>query len=532
MAISLPIISTFDGKGVSGAISGIQNLGSKLLGLGALVAGAFAVRAIVDFGRESIAAAEAVQVANRRLEAVAKATNVFGKETSAVTKRLIEFAEAQEMIIATDAEVIKGVQAQLLSFKRLSESAGQVGGVFDRVTKAAFDMAAAGFGSAESNAIALGKAFEDPIKGLTALRRSGTIFTEEQQALIKTLVQSGDLLGAQTVILNELETQYGGTAEATGSWATRLQLAFDNVKEAAGASLLPIFEQFAQYLINTVIPVATAFFEDDFPRFLETAKAVGEEFKPAFEAIGDALRSAFNIEEGTGVLQGLLDKVASLPDNPQFIEFLYQMVEGFAALLPDLIKLVPLMLELAEVVVPALVQILPILIPFLTFLAQAFGFVFENVMNVSKAWGDLAAPDGAPLWTSIIVAASPLLIALTKTWNDLAKAIERAYNWWKKWKDSGASMPSGADRFRSSSGGRAEGGPVTSGSMYAVGERGPELFVPSQNGTIIPNNRIGGATYNIVVNAGPMSDGPRVGEAIVAAIKRYERTSGKVFASA
>ena len=103
----------------------------------------------------------------------------------------------------------------------VSASADDAGGAFDRTTMAAFNMAAAGFGSAESNAIALGKAMEDPIKGLTALRRSGTVFTEDQQKLIKSLVETGDVAGAQEVILAELESQYGGVAAATARAATR-----------------------------------------------------------------------------------------------------------------------------------------------------------------------------------------------------------------------------------------------------------------------------------------------------------------------
>jgi hypothetical protein len=38
---------------------------------------------------------------------------------------------------------------------------------------------------------------------------------------------------------------------------------------------------------------------------------------------------------------------------------------------------------------------------------------------------------------------------------------------------------------------RAMGGPVTAGTPYIVGERGPEIVVPGQSGTVIPNNRIG-----------------------------------------
>ena len=54
-------------------------------------------------------------------------------------------------------------------------------------------------------------------------------------------------------------------------------------------------------------------------------------------------------------------------------------------------------------------------------------------------------------------------------------------------------------------GGKAAGGPVSGGTTYMVGERGPELFTPSSSGTIIPNHRLGGSggggsVYNITVN--------------------------------
>ena len=47
--------------------------------------------------------------------------------------------------------------------------------------------------------------------------------------------------------------------------------------------------------------------------------------------------------------------------------------------------------------------------------------------------------------------------------------------------------------------GKANGGPVSGGSPYIVGERGPELFVPSNSGTVVPNNALGG-NVSIVVN--------------------------------
>jgi hypothetical protein len=62
--------------------------------------------------------------------------------------------------------------------------------------------------------------------------------------------------------------------------------------------------------------------------------------------------------------------------------------------------------------------------------------------------------------------------------------------------------------------GRASGGPVSAGSTYMVGERGPELFRPGSNGSIIPNNALGAGGSTLVANVGmmgPMSkaDGTR-----------------------
>jgi phage-related minor tail protein len=52
--------------------------------------------------------------------------------------------------------------------------------------------------------------------------------------------------------------------------------------------------------------------------------------------------------------------------------------------------------------------------------------------------------------------------------------------------------------------GKAAGGPVSGGTPYIVGERGPELFVPSGSGAIVPNHRLadsmGGGQSQVVYN--------------------------------
>jgi hypothetical protein len=528
----IPIAFKSDPRGLKEAESALGGFGKKLAGIGAAVAGAFAVRAVFNFGQEALLAAEGVATANARLEAIAKATQVFGAETNKVTKSLIAFAEAQELVVAVDAEVIKGVQAQLLSFKKLSASAGEVGGVFERVTMAAFDMAAAGFGSAESNAIALGKAFEDPIRGLTALRRSGTVFTEDQQKLIKSLVETGDLLGAQTIILEELETQYGGTAEATANFSDRMALAFDNVKEALGAALLPAFEGFATFFIEEVVPPLVKFFEEDFPRLIEKARPVIEGIMEFFTEVGEGLKQFLDIDADTSLLEGILDKLAALGDNEEFTQFIETVLgifETMAPILGDIVENIGLMAEqLSPLLIGAIEKAMPVLEDFSDIL-DGINYFLQEILDRFVGF-----EDETPKFLNVVDYLVPALALLQRGAELLANAFERAVTAYERFKAIGGVLPSeevtGGRRFA-----RAVGGPVSADRSYLVGERGPEIFTPGAGGFITPNNRLGGSsgpTYNITVNAGMGTNGAQLGEQIVSAIKRYERSSGPVFASA
>jgi TP901 family phage tail tape measure protein len=80
---------------------------------------------------------------------------------------------------------------------------------------------------------------------------------------------------------------------------------------------------------------------------------------------------------------------------------------------------------------------------------------------------------------------------------------------------------------------RAMGGPVSQGSPYLIGEKGPELFVPDVSGYVVPNSALNtntraglGSTINLTVNAGMGTDGAEVGRQVVDALKRYQRTNG------
>jgi hypothetical protein len=206
------------------------------------------------FGVKAIAAGEAAATANARIGQINESMGLFGSSVGEVNDRLIQYAEATARATGIDQNSIKATQAKLLTFKDLAQSANQVGGEFDRATKAAIDLAAAGFGSAETNAAQLGKALQDPIKGLTALSRSGVTFTETEKERIKTLVESNQVGEAQRLVLEAIEKQVGGTAEATANASERIKVTFNLLTEQVGMVLLPVFERFANFLIDQVVP--------------------------------------------------------------------------------------------------------------------------------------------------------------------------------------------------------------------------------------------------------------------------------------
>jgi phage-related protein len=154
------------------------------------------------------------------------------------------YAESLSKTIGVDDDIIKQAQTKLATFGEVTKSADTMA----RATAAAADLAAAGFGSMDGNAVMLGKALNDPIKGLTSLGKAGVTFTEEQKKAIEQMVKSGDVAGAQAIIFGELEKQVGGVAEASATSSSKMSVAFGEISEAVGTALLPAFEALTPYI--------------------------------------------------------------------------------------------------------------------------------------------------------------------------------------------------------------------------------------------------------------------------------------------
>jgi hypothetical protein len=248
MAINLPIISEWNPAGINKAINDFKKLetngqkASFAIKKAAVPAG-LAVAALGTFLVGAAKGAEEARIADQKLASV---LDTMGFEDA--TQRVSAYAESLEKTIAVDADVIKATQTKLATFSNLAGTVDEAGGAFDRATAAALDMAAAGFGTAEGNAVQLGKALQDPIKGIAALAKSGVTFTEQEKDKIKALVESGNLLEAQNIILKAVEGQVGGTAAASASSFDKMKFALAGVSDTFGEMLLPVIDELAPKL--------------------------------------------------------------------------------------------------------------------------------------------------------------------------------------------------------------------------------------------------------------------------------------------
>jgi|GEM_PF-3459885 len=270
--IRVHIYGDYDNKQIDKAMRDLQGLKTQTRGFGQTMRSAGSQMS--SFGRSMTAGvtlpiiglgfafvemargAEDANVANAKLGNVLEGMG-YGEATA----RVSEYAESLERSLAVDADVIKATQTKLATFSALASTTNKVGGAFDRATVAALDLAAAGFGSAETNAVQLGKALQDPIKGITALARAGVTFTEQEKEKIKALVESGRLLAAQEIILAAVEKQVGGTAKAGASGFERMKLSLMQVSDAIGNAVLPLIQSFADVLTGTILPMVLPLIE-------------------------------------------------------------------------------------------------------------------------------------------------------------------------------------------------------------------------------------------------------------------------------
>lgn len=251
--------------------------------------------ALTKFSKDAIGEAREAQKVGAVTRAEIKATGGVANVTAKSMERL---AGAISEKVGMDDEAIQSGANLLLTFKNVRNEAGKGNKVFDRATRAAVDLSAAGFGSIESGSKMLGKALNDPVKGITALSRAGVTFSAEQQERIKGFVEENDLLSAQTMILGEVESQVGGVAAAQATWGDKASVLWGNIQERFGTAILPLLDRAQRWFVQDGGPLLDRWvgvFEDRGIPAIE--RGVGLIERKALPAIGDFLDDARPLAE-------------------------------------------------------------------------------------------------------------------------------------------------------------------------------------------------------------------------------------------
>jgi hypothetical protein len=245
MAITIPILTDFNSRGIDRGIKQFQKLETKGQKAGFLIRKA-ALPAALALGGIALAAKAGLDGVMADDEALANLQSTItstGNAANITSESFFAYANQLQKVTGTGADQITQGAALLATFKNVRNETGKGNQVFNRATKAALDLSKKGFGDLSGSNKMLGKALNDPIRGITALSRAGVTFTDEQKATIKTLQESGRTLDAQKIILKEVEDQVGGTAEAFGATTRgkieRSKRAFEEMQKTLARALLP-----------------------------------------------------------------------------------------------------------------------------------------------------------------------------------------------------------------------------------------------------------------------------------------------------
>lgn len=540
-----------------------ENTGGKLSKLGGVAKGAgillggLAVGGVAALGAALVQGgkdAVSFETLTKKTEAVLKST---GNTAGTSVKGIQKLAGSLESLSGVDEELIINSQNVLATFTKIRNTPTDK--IFDKATESALNMSVALGTDLQSATTMLGKALNDPIAGISAMTRAGVQFTDAQKEQIRTLVESGDVIGAQTVILGELETQFGGVAEAAGSGMAgsmaRLQDAFSDAFRELATALLPTLTDLAEWLAAKL------------PGAIETTKN-------GLKGVVDFVQTYWPS------IQGVISSVATfLIDDvwPKVKDFVFYIVTAMSGLLGWVIANWPTIQATVEAVANFLKDdVWPIIEDFAELVVGAFqdirDWCDENLPSIKDAWMDFGVFLLGDVWPKINDFVEFTLLAfislgrgvamvwgaikdevgavvgylvtgagvLLRNWltqmetgfraiGDMAKY---AWDWIKKvisvldtvfekmgrvsgtggnvggfLQTLGTVVPGGGvvDDFLGVFAGRAIGGPVTAGVPYIVGERRPELFVPSQNGYVLPRvpEMAGGSTYNVTIVAPP-----------------------------
>lgn len=221
-----------------------RDIGGSFKRIGATIASAFVVKEVGSFFAGGVKALANLERLSAQTTAAIKST---GGSANITVAEIEKMAQGIEKLTGIEQENVQEGANLLLTFTGIRNEAGKGNDIFNQATNILTDMSVALGTDVAGSAIQVGKALNDPITGITALTRVGVTFSQEQKSTIKTLVETGNKMEAQKIILAELNKEFGGSAEALGDTLQgrlqKLQNKFGDLQESMAGAVLPAFER-------------------------------------------------------------------------------------------------------------------------------------------------------------------------------------------------------------------------------------------------------------------------------------------------
>ena len=243
-------------QGPLGPVAGRLRSVGALMGSAGFAAGVFvlAITGLIASFKALVTAASRAEQAMAKFDALVKATGgAAGLTSSQLELMAREFAQNTLFSV----QQMRDAQAVVLTFKSIA------GPAFERTMMLAADMAMVMGTDVKSAALQLAKAIEEPRIGLSALRRTGVTFNEEQKKIIMNFADTGRKAEAMSHILDIVEKQLGGVATSAAGEGPTITLAgaFDELSRKftlfqeellGGTTLLRMFTSAVSQLADAI----------------------------------------------------------------------------------------------------------------------------------------------------------------------------------------------------------------------------------------------------------------------------------------
>jgi len=419
-----------EGEETEGKVSrSLRGIGSVLAGLGKIAGVAILAAGIYELG-DAFNSVQEKATLLAETNAIIESTGGVANVTSS---HIADMADSLEKMSLADDKAIQKGENILLTFKNIQNQSGDNNDIFDQTTKVMLDMSQVMGQDVSTTALQVGKALNDPVGGVKALRRVGVQLSDQQQQQIKDFMAVGDVASAQKIILGELTSEFGGAAQAAQN-SKPWELLKDNIDDAAegiAGYLLPVLSESSQavgdFIRSWQSQGAMATIKDTFGEGVAGAiSSVGD----AFGTIGDKVSAFINNPAVQAVFGSVWDNLKSAFE--QFKQALSGLAPAFESIKPYLQLMATILggvivagvwlFSTALMVVAGIIN--NIVVPVINIVAAYLGFMSQMFMSAA---GTVIGAVGS-IWGAVSSAFSAVVGFISSTASGAYNALAGAFS--------------------------------------------------------------------------------------------------------